>query len=573
MPILLTVRQSSIMLGPYFFNTCWMLSCYREARLFNRASSDVRHAQSQLLRSIVAQNKDTWFGKSHSFSCIRDVCDFQEAVPLTTYEDYVEPVQRIARGDASVLTSEPVELLEPTSGTTSGEKLIPYTATLRNSFQRAIKTWIWDLFSNRPSARSGFAYWSVSPLAGSRRKTESGIPIGFDDDASYLGTYERWFLSKSLAVPPEVALSKSVRSAQHATLFFLLRCPRLSLISVWSPTFLQELIDYLWSNWSQITHDVRQGAFSAELTRQLPDSLAGSFEPQPERAEQIEAIMSYSEPDSGWVRKIWPELAMVSCWIDGPSSSYALKLQQSLPGIEIQPKGLLATEAFVSIPLVGYPGSRLAIRSHFFEFQHVDASGAIAGSSPLLAHQLQEGEQYRVIVTTSGGLYRYQLMDQVDVVGFYNQVPLLRFLGKCDATTDLVGEKLNAAHVQAVLSSAFAGHLLSPTYFQLVAQKEDKPYYLLRIVDPSIAEGSQKQHALCRSIDTKLRSNPGYHYARELNQLGPLQMKILDQAEADTLHQKQTLELVQSGTRLGDIKPAILTSSQHSPNTTKRMSG
>ena len=546
------------MVSPYFFNTCWMLSCLREAKLFSRASSHVSYAQSQLLRSIVAQNKDTWFGKSHSFTSIRDVCDFQEAVPLTTYEDYVEPVQRIARGDASVLTSEPVELLEPTSGTSSGEKLIPYTATLRNSFQRAIKTWIWDLFSNRPSARYGFSYWSVSPIAGSRRETESGIPIGFDDDASYLGAYERWFLSKTLAVPPEVALTKSVPSAQYATLFFLLRCPQLSLISVWSPTFLQELIDYLRSNWPQITHDVRQGTLSSELVEQLPNSLAGQFEPQPERAELIEAIMNCSEPESDWAQKIWPELAMVSCWTDGPSSSYAAKLQQSLPGIEIQPKGLLATEAFVSIPLVGYPGSRLAIRSHFFEFQHVDASGVIASNNPLLAHQLQEGEQYRVIVTTSGGLYRYQLMDQAEVVGFYKQVPLLRFLGKCDATTDLVGEKLSAAHVQTVLSSVFAEHLLSPTYCQLVAQKEDKPYYLLRIVDPSIAVGSQKQNVLCRSIDTKLRSNPGYRYARDLNQLGHLQMAILDQAEADTLHQKQTLELVQSGTRLGDIKPAIL---------------
>ena len=553
------------MVSPYFFNTCWMLSCLREARLFNRASRQVCHAQSQLLRSIVAQNKDTWFGKSHNFSSIWDVGDFQKAVPLTTYEDYVEPIQRIAQGDASVLTFEPIELLEPTSGTTSGEKLIPYTATLRNSFQRAIKTWIWDLFSKRPFARRGFAYWSVSPLAGTRRTTESGIPIGFDDDASYLGTYERWFLSRSLAVPPEVALSKSVRTAQYSTLFFLLRCPQLSLISVWSPTFLQELIDYLRSNWPQITQDVRQGAISSEQAEQLPDSLAGPFEPQPKRAEQIEAIMNCSDPDSDWVRRIWPELAMVSCWTDGPSSSYAVKLQQSLPGIEIQPKGLLATEAFVSIPLVGYPGSRLAIRSHFFEFQHVDASGAIASNNTLLAHQLQEGEQYRVAVTTSGGLYRYQLMDQVEVVGFYKQVPLLRFLGKCNATTDLVGEKLSAAHVQAVLSSAFQEYLVSPTYCQLVAQKEDRPYYLLRIVAPSIVEDTQTQQALCRFIDAKLSSNPGYRYARDLNQLSLLQIDVLDQAEANILHQEQTLELVQSGTRLGDIKPTILYSSAGSP--------
>src|SRR6185436_1736085 len=95
-------------------------------------------------------------------------------------------------GHSNVLTSDKVELLEPTSGTTRrGSKLIPYTRSLRRQFQRAIAAWIWDLMRYRPAARNGRAYWSISPAFGGRRHTLQGVPIGFDDDTAYLGLFER----------------------------------------------------------------------------------------------------------------------------------------------------------------------------------------------------------------------------------------------------------------------------------------------------------------------------------------------------------------------------------------------
>jgi len=42
------------------------------------------------------------------------------------------------------LTEEPVLLLEPTSGSTSAKKLIPYTRGLQREFSSAIGKWLWD---------------------------------------------------------------------------------------------------------------------------------------------------------------------------------------------------------------------------------------------------------------------------------------------------------------------------------------------------------------------------------------------------------------------------------------------
>src|SRR6185503_4354596 len=102
-----------------------------------------------------------------------------------------EYIERIGAGEKEVLTADPVNLLEPTSGSSGAVKLIPYTASLRAQFQRGIDAWIGDLLNAFPAVRHGRAYWSISPAFGIQRKSRGGIPIGFDDDTAYLGRVER----------------------------------------------------------------------------------------------------------------------------------------------------------------------------------------------------------------------------------------------------------------------------------------------------------------------------------------------------------------------------------------------
>ena len=58
-----------------------------------------------------------------------------------------------------------------------------------------------------------------------------------------------------------------------------------------------------------------------------------------------------------------------------------------------------------------------------------------------------------MILTTSGGLYRYRLKDIVRVTGFAGSVPLIKFMGKQDKVSDLFGEKLNERFVQDTFSA------------------------------------------------------------------------------------------------------------------------
>ncbi|PYV16325.1 MAG: hypothetical protein DMG07_08055, partial [Acidobacteria bacterium] len=402
----------------------WMASASLEHRRFRGATGRVAETQASVLREILRSSRATEFGRRLGFSSIRTTRDFQRRVPLSTYDDYRSAVARIADGEPHVLTSERVELFEPTSGTTGGEKWIPYTRGLRRQFQAAIRAWIFDLLHERPALRAGRAYWSVSPAFGETRRTPGGIPVGFDADTAYLASFERRLVGRLLAVPPEVARSRDLDRFRYTTLVWLLAAEDLALVSVWSPSFLVALLSRL-EEWS--------GPLCRDLAPRAP-----------KRAEALRRLLESGASLGEKVARVWPSLRLISAWTDGAAAQCVPGLRAIFPEVEIQPKGLVATEGCVSFPLVGGAGAALALRSHFFEFQDV------GGGDCLLAHELEAGGRYRVVITTAGGLYRYELRDEVKVIGFDRECPLLRFVGKADRVGDLVGEKLAEGHVARV---------------------------------------------------------------------------------------------------------------------------
>lgn len=523
------------MIPARWLNTAWMLASAGEARAFRRATREVSNTQAALLGETLRANRDTAFGRAHEFRRIHGPREFQRRVPLSTYDDYADSIRRIAAGETGVLTTERVELLEPTSGSTGGEKLIPYTATLRRQFQRAVAAWVYDLFRGHPAVRSGRAYWSVSPAFGPPRRTAGGLRIGFDDDAAYLGTLERWAVRRVLAVPAEVARLPDLESFRYRTLLHLLAAADLSLISVWNPTFLTALLAPL-ADWHE--------RLCAELVGR--DS---------RRAAELSELFRAGRPLAETLRHVWPQLALISCWTQAAAARCVGELRELFPDIEIQPKGLLATEGCVSFPLLDRPAPVLAIRSHFFEFVE-SGQEATSGLRPdaRLAHELDRGGRYRVVITTGGGLYRYCLNDEVEVVGFENECPLLRFLGKADRVSDLVGEKLSEPHVRSVLDRVFATHRLAPAFALLVPIMARPARYRLYVQGlPTDFDDA----LLAAELEFGLRENPHYAYAIGLGQLDPAEVCVLD-AAGDSASQVYLRCQIRRGIRPGNVKPVVL---------------
>lgn len=464
-------------------NSVWWLSCLPAWRKFRHVLTDPATTQANILRQLVQRAAETEFGREHQFSRIQHYSDFAAQVPIREYHEFSAWIDQIRAGRQNVLTPDRVIRLATTSGTASARKLIPYTAQLQQEFSRAVDPWIFDLFQTDPALLTGSAYWSVTPVIRDDRAEDSAVPIGFEQDTEYLGGFRSRLIDWVMAVPSNVQHAANLEEFRSRTLEHLKRRPDLRLISIWHPSFLRILL--------------------AELQDQSRDN--------------------------------WPGLRLISCWADAQAAGAVEELQKQFPGVQIQPKGLIATEAIVSIPFRGqFP---LAVSSHFLEF--LDDAG-----NSKLAHELTVGQQYEVIVTTGGGLWRYRLNDIVRVDGFIQNTPSIRFIGKAGCISDLFGEKLSEAFVSQVLNDLRSTKHLNGSFAMLAPHENFYVLYLQGEFAP----------ALERKLDVLLRANPHYAYCRDLGQLSlPRIFKIAGDA-----HTTMLMRLNHQGQRLGDIKPAAL---------------
>ncbi len=525
-------------------NSLWLAACLPEYRRFRRAVARVAGEQAALLKSIVSANADTEFGRMHGFGSVRCVSDFQNQVPMRDYDGHQEWISRAAAGEKRVLTSEPVRLFEPTSGSTDASKLVPYTSMLQRQFSRGVQAWIADLFLRHPELLTGHAYWSVSPVATKTRYTSGGIPIGFEDDAAYLGGWQQRLVDCVMAVPGTLGRIEALETVRYFTLFFLVRCRDLRLISVWNPTFLSLLMEFLPQWGEEIAGDLEKGAISCGS---VPKDLLPRLHPSPKRARELRASLRSATAGERHA-SLWPDLRLISCWTDANAAAPAAALQMLFPQAKIQGKGLLATEGLVSIPLAGHDGAALAVRSHFFEFLPVGPSGEMG--APQLAHEMEQGRHYGVVMTTGGGLYRYRTGDLVEVTGHFHGCPLLQFLGRHDQVSDWFGEKLNEVHVGRILRQSFQDHAVSPSFAMLACDTRTAPAYVLYV--EAEAPDSVLNH-VGRKIEASLCGNSGYYYARQLGQLAPLKVFRAEHAAASYL-----ANAIQRGQRSGDVKPVAL---------------
>jgi len=509
---------------------------------------DVAGTQEKLLLENLWRNAGTEYGRRHGFGNIRSAAEYRERAPLTEYEDYAGAVERIGAGEEGVLTHDPVLLLEPTSGSSTATKLIPYTAALREEFGRAVSPWVADLFRDR-RLLGGTAYWSASPVARHEERTPGGIPIGFEDDAGYLGRGRGALLRSVMAVPEEARRIQDIESFRYATLLFLLRSRSLALISVWNPTFLTLLVSRLPEWWPNLASDIARGIISTSLPSEIESRLAALNKPDPRRADEVRAAFGAEDPGSVHSR-LWPRLRLVSCWTEAHAALHVPEVTRLFPQARIQGKGLLATECAVSFPLRGLTGSALAIRSHFFEFLPEDADG----DPTLLAHELEPGVRYSVVVTTGGGLYRYRLHDVVEVSGHLGGCPLFRFLGREGFVSDHFGEKLDERHVRDALHALLPRHAPRAA-FAMVAfeagQAPDNGAYALFIEADGASDAALLD--LGRDLEETLLENYHYRYCRDLGQLGALRV-------FRARHGLETYHAVcrERGQKAGDIKPVAL---------------
>ncbi|MGN6178613.1 MAG: GH3 auxin-responsive promoter family protein [Mucilaginibacter sp.] len=151
------------------------------ASLVNRQLNNLRRnapeLQQKTFLKLIAQAKDTAFGKDHHFDQIKTYDDFKRLVPIRDYEQMRPYIERVTKGEENVLWPGKPLYLTKTSGTTSGVKYIPISKESMpahiTSARNALLAYVYE------TGNAGFLNGKLIFLQGSPILSEKGgIPTG-----------------------------------------------------------------------------------------------------------------------------------------------------------------------------------------------------------------------------------------------------------------------------------------------------------------------------------------------------------------------------------------------------------
>ncbi|MDL1913746.1 MAG: GH3 auxin-responsive promoter family protein [Bergeyella sp.] len=108
--------------------------------------------QNSVLFSLLEKSKHTVYGRKHGFKDIDNLSDFQSQVPIVRYEDFEPYIERTRRGEPNVIWNGKIKQFAKSSGTTNAKsKYIPITEeSLRDCHFRAGKDLISIYCNNHP---------------------------------------------------------------------------------------------------------------------------------------------------------------------------------------------------------------------------------------------------------------------------------------------------------------------------------------------------------------------------------------------------------------------------------------
>jgi hypothetical protein len=503
---------------------------------FERAAARPADAQARVLRRLLARNADTAFGREHGFAGIPDTAAYQRAVPVRDYEGFRPYVGRIVAGAPAVLTAEPVVAFATTSGTTAEPKLVPATASGLRRMAALVRLWLARAARDHAGLLDHALLTVVSPAV--EGETPRGVPFG-----AMSGLLQRRLPALAWRAPAApYAVHLIVDSDARAFVLLRLALGRpVSAIGTPNPTTLLRLAALAREQADPLLRAIHDGtlgipwpAAHAEPgwdAQAVRGALGAALRADPGRARALAAAARAR--GTLHLGDAWPDLALIGCWLGGHAGRHAERLGADYGPVPLRDLGLVASEGRVTVPLAdGTAAGVLAVESAFYEFVPEEAMDR-PHPPIVLAHELETGRRYGVILSTDGGLYRYDLNDVVEVRGFHRRTPLLAFVRKGRDMTSLTGEKLHLNHVQAAVRAAETATGVDLWQFRMVPDVDARRYDLLveprgAGLDDIVAE------AFARAVDEALRRvNVEYAAKRRSRRLGALRLAVMRRGWAE----------------------------------------
>ncbi len=504
---------------------------------FIRKTQRVDEVQEHFLRSVLSLQQETELGRKYGLREIKTIEQFRARMPILPYSSYEPYTERIAQGEKKLLTADPVIYLNLTSGSTGKQKLIPVTRRFQNSLRRANLTCIGFLSDalNRQGLQFGKLLITNSiKLLG---YTSGGIEYG---QASVGVLRMGKFLYEQLFAHPYEALQPADSLARHyICLLFALKQRNLRGIGANFPMLVLRTCVYLERYAEELILDLQKGTIASwlELEPKFRVQLEGQWSADPGRAAQLRTLLRTEGRLTP--KLVWPDLTFVATARGGTSDFYFERFPTyfgNTPGFG----GVYASaEGTFSIHYdLNTDGSVLAFESGFFEFIP-EEYWEVEQPKTLLAHEVKVGEYYRVLMTNYSGFYRYDIGDVVEVVGFYEQAPLLVFRYRRGGTLSSTTEKTTEFHATQVMTALQEEFKLPLEDFCITLSANDFPAHYLVNIELSPNHTLSEPQAFLERFDRRLQE-ANIHYAiNRPTQVPPPRLRLLVSGSFATLRRRQ----------------------------------
>lgn len=379
---------------------------------------------------------------------------FKQKYPVLTYEDIYDKINKQYESDKGFIKDQ-VIYWALTSGSIAAPKRIPITKQFIETYHKAFAPVFTEMnkrFSSEIFVKDGFL-----PLVGKYHFTSSptGIPVGcisgliISQAKERLGPFFAYDFDKAEKLDLENRWEYISKSSNNKNI----RC-----IFAANPAYLLELIKL---------HSTDNKINKANA------------------------------------KNLWPNLKLVVTMTGGACIPYIDSLKTLFPETELWDGGIGGSEGYYARPVFKpEPVGILNTDSYFFEF--LREKDDPRKKATLNYEDLEDGENYQLIVTTENGLIRYNTLDIIRKEG-----DKIRYIGRYDKTYSFVGERLTEIQLRQAfdnISKKLGNRKIDFKFYW------DGSRYKFYIFDNYL-----KKYNLGKIIDNELKSvNINYKYAREM---------------------------------------------------------
>ena len=347
--------------------------------------------QNELLMTLLTISKDTEIGKIYDFKSIRNYREFSQRVPVSTYEDYQNLIERSRKGEHNIFWSKPIKWFAKSSGTTGAKsKFIPVSSNSLEDCHYAASKDLLCMYLNNNEGSTLFNGKNLR-LGGSKELyEENGTVFG---DLSAILIHNMPFWAEFSSTPSN----------------------KVSLMSDW---------------------EYKMQAIVNETINENVTSLAGV-------PSWMLVLLNNVLETSGnkTILDAWPNLEV---YFHGGVSflPYVDQFKSIIPSMSVKYYEIYnASEGFFAIQDRNDSDELLLMLDYgiFYEFIPMNVYGT-ATEKVIPLSEVEVGENYAIIVTTNAGLWRYKIGD---TVAFTSTSPYrIKVTGRTKHFINVFGEEL-----------------------------------------------------------------------------------------------------------------------------------